>query len=225
MPEEKECVDDITLNLVQPKNILVTLKRKRPENISNIKQVYNSQYQTNKALRGGRIKMQQLLKMLDNNSYVSRYRTCEDEVTVRDIFWTHPDSIKLFNMFPNVLILDSTERKDESVTWALKVCQAMLKDQDEMPKEIIINRNTALMNSVEKESVESTILDQVKEKIVCAWIDQVKHLRNTTTNRVESVHATLKNWLGNSKENLCRDWESVNQIIQNKHDEIKTSFG
>ena len=41
MPEEKECVDDMTLNLVQLKNILATLKRKRPENISNIKQVYN----------------------------------------------------------------------------------------------------------------------------------------------------------------------------------------
>lgn len=30
-PEEKECVADMTLNLVQPKNILATLKRKGPE--------------------------------------------------------------------------------------------------------------------------------------------------------------------------------------------------
>ena len=73
--------------------------------------------------------------------------------------------------------------------------------------------------------VESTILDQVKEKIVCAWTDQVRHLRNTTTNRVEFAHATLKNWLGNSKGDLCRDWDSVNQMIQNQHNEIQTSFG
>ncbi|XP_050891007.1 uncharacterized protein LOC127096489 [Lathyrus oleraceus] len=37
MPEEKECVSDI----VQLKNILATLRRKRPGNISNIKQVYH----------------------------------------------------------------------------------------------------------------------------------------------------------------------------------------
>lgn len=47
--------------------------------------------------------------------------------------------------------------------------------------------------------VESANLNQVKEKIVYAWTDQVRHLRNTTTNQVEFVHATLNNWLGNSK--------------------------
>ncbi|XP_050886362.1 uncharacterized protein LOC127091721 [Lathyrus oleraceus] len=47
--------------------------------------------------------------------------------------------------------------------------------------------------------VESTILDQMKENFFCAWTNNVRHLVNTTTNRVESVHATLKNWLGNSK--------------------------
>lgn len=40
MLEETKYVADMTLNLVQPKNILTTLKRKRPRNISNTKQVY-----------------------------------------------------------------------------------------------------------------------------------------------------------------------------------------
>lgn len=31
MPEDKECVSYMTLNLVQPKNILATLKRKDPK--------------------------------------------------------------------------------------------------------------------------------------------------------------------------------------------------
>ena len=73
--------------------------------------------------------------------------------------------------------------------------------------------------------VESTILDQVKEKIACAWTDNVRHLGNTTTNRVESAHATLKNWLGNSKGDLCRDWDSVNLMIKNQHNEIQITFG
>ncbi|XP_050876712.1 uncharacterized protein LOC127080436 [Lathyrus oleraceus] len=110
MPEEKECVSDMPLNLVQPKNILVTLKRKRSENISNIKQVYNIRYQNNKALRGDRSEMKQLLKLLDDDNHVSWYRTCEDGVTVRDIFWSHPHSNKLFTMFPTMIIIDSTHK-------------------------------------------------------------------------------------------------------------------
>ena len=51
-PEEKTCISEMTLNLVQPKNILATLKRKEPDNIANIKQVYNIRYLTNKAIRG-----------------------------------------------------------------------------------------------------------------------------------------------------------------------------
>ncbi|XP_050889437.1 uncharacterized protein LOC127094676 [Lathyrus oleraceus] len=81
--KEKECIADMTLNLVQQKSILATLKCKRSENISNIKHVYNIYYQTNKALRGDITEMQQLLKLLDDNNYVFMYRTCEDGVTIR----------------------------------------------------------------------------------------------------------------------------------------------
>lgn len=65
----------------------------------------------------------------------------------------------------------------------------------------------------------------MKEKIVCAWIDKVRHLGNTILNRVKSSHDTLKNWLGNSKGDLCRDWDSMNQMIHNQHNEMNTSFG
>ena len=44
---------------------------------------------------------------MDDNNYVSRYRTYEDGVTIRDIFWIHPHFINLFNKFPTVLIIDS----------------------------------------------------------------------------------------------------------------------
>ena len=337
-PEDKTCISEMTINLVPPKNILATLKRKEPENVSNIRQVYNIRYQTNKAIRGDRSEMQHPLKLLDDNSYVSRYRTYDDGVTVRDIFWTHPDSIKLFNTFSTVLILDSTYKtnkyrlplfemvgvtstdktfavgfafleceKENNFTWALEVCRSLLKKHVEMPQAIVTDRDTALMNAVAKvfpssnallcryhitknvrsrvkpavgtelveledgklvkagvivekimdawnriinsstkelyadsviqfrkvcekypsllKYVESTILDQVKEKIVCAWTDNVRHLGNTTTNRVESAHASLKNWLGNSKGDLCRDWDSVNLMIKNQHNEIQTTFG
>ncbi|XP_058776823.1 uncharacterized protein LOC131651173 [Vicia villosa] len=73
--------------------------------------------------------------------------------------------------------------------------------------------------------IKSTILDKVKEKFVCAWTDKVRHLGNTTTNRVESAHATLKNWLCDSKGDLCKAWDTINHMISNQHNEIQTSFG
>ncbi|XP_050896345.1 uncharacterized protein LOC127103101 [Lathyrus oleraceus] len=72
MPKEKECFADMTLNLVQPKNMLATLKRKRSRIISNIKQVHNILYLTSKVLMGDKTEMQQLLKLLYDYSYVSR---------------------------------------------------------------------------------------------------------------------------------------------------------
>lgn len=41
--------------------------------------------------------------------------------------------------------------------------------------------------------VESTILDHVKEKIVCAWTNQVRRFENSTTNINKYTHVTLKN--------------------------------
>ncbi|CAK8543126.1 unnamed protein product [Lathyrus sativus] len=169
----------MTLNLVQPKNILATLKQKEPDNISNIRQVDKIRYRTNKVIMGDRSEMQQLLKLFDDNSYVFRYKTCDDGVMVRDIFWTHPDSIKLFNTFSTMLILDSTYKtnsyrlplfemvsvtstektyaigfafleceKKDNFTWALEMCRSLLKDQVEIPKVIVTDRDTALMNVV-----------------------------------------------------------------------------
>ncbi|CAK8570687.1 unnamed protein product [Lathyrus sativus] len=57
--------------------------------------------------------MHQLLKLLDDNSCVYRYKTCDDGVTIRDIFYTHPNSIKLFITFSTMLILDSTYKTNK----------------------------------------------------------------------------------------------------------------
>lgn len=40
--EENKLVSNMTLNMIQPKNLLSTLKRKRLENVSNNMQVYKA---------------------------------------------------------------------------------------------------------------------------------------------------------------------------------------
>ncbi|XP_050908713.1 uncharacterized protein LOC127122416 [Lathyrus oleraceus] len=179
MPEEKKYVADMTLNLVQPKNKLATLKWKRPGNISNIKQVYNIRYQTNKALRGDRTKMQQLLKLLNDISYCIGTERARMELLLPLLEMVGVTSTK--NTYSVGFSYFECEKED-NFTWVLEVCRTLLKDQGEMPKVIVTDHDTVLMKSAAK----------VKEKIICAWTDNVRHLGNTTTNRVEFAHATLK---------------------------------
>jgi len=47
------------------------------------------------------------LKSLVDNGYVFHFRKYRDYDVVSDIFWAHLDSIKLFNTFSTVLVLDS----------------------------------------------------------------------------------------------------------------------
>ncbi|XP_058748401.1 protein FAR1-RELATED SEQUENCE 5-like [Vicia villosa] len=111
--EEKEIISEISIIKFVPRNILADLKRKRPQSISNIRQIYNEQYQRNMANKSLRFKMQQFLKFLDDNHYVLRYKVCENKVSVHDIFWAHSESIKLFNTFPSVHIIDSTYKTNK----------------------------------------------------------------------------------------------------------------
>lgn len=104
--EEKKIVSDMSLIRVAPKNIVADLKQKRPESVLNIKQIYNARYRSNMVTKGLRSEIQQVLKLLDDNHYVYMYIVCEAKVIVHDIFWTHPESFKLFNTFFIVLIID-----------------------------------------------------------------------------------------------------------------------
>ncbi|KAH1254119.1 hypothetical protein GmHk_04G010624 [Glycine max] len=55
-------------------------------------------------------------------------------------------------------------------------------------------------------------------------MNKVMHLRNTTTNKVESAHWALKKVLQNSLGDLCSVWDAMNNIITLQHTEIKASL-
>ncbi|XP_058768633.1 protein FAR-RED ELONGATED HYPOCOTYL 3-like [Vicia villosa] len=111
--EEKDVILELSIIKVAPRNILADLKRKRPDSVSNIKQVYNERYNLKVEKMGPRSEMQHLLKLLGDNQYLSSFKTCEDKFTVRDIFWNHLESIKLFNTFPTALKIDSTYKTNK----------------------------------------------------------------------------------------------------------------
>ncbi|XP_073222501.1 uncharacterized protein [Cicer arietinum] len=63
-----------------------------------------------------------------------------------------------------------------------------------------------------------------KERFVEAWTNKVMHFGNTTTQRVESAHWSLKMILQDSIDDICSVWETINKMIALQHNEIIASF-
>lgn len=106
--DDKKIVLDLTKSKMLPRNILINLKNKRPHRMTNIKQVYNERQQIWKANRGDKKSLQYLISKLEEHNYTYFSRTQSESTTIEDIFWDHPTSVKLFNNFPTVLVMNST---------------------------------------------------------------------------------------------------------------------
>jgi len=76
--------------------------------MTNIKQVYNERQQIWKANRGDKKPLQYLIWKLEEYKYTYFSRTQSESTTIENIFWAHPTSVKLFNNFPTILVMDST---------------------------------------------------------------------------------------------------------------------
>ena len=57
--------------------------------------------------------MQHLLELLEHNKYVYWYRKVDGSDFIRDIFWSHLDSIKLHGTLHIVLLIDSTYKTNK----------------------------------------------------------------------------------------------------------------
>jgi len=76
--------------------------------VTTIKQLYNARYTYKRSVRGSRTELQQLMMLLERDQYIHWSRCYQDSEVVSDVFWTHPDSVKLLNAFSIVLLMDST---------------------------------------------------------------------------------------------------------------------
>ncbi|XP_050217461.2 uncharacterized protein LOC126669499 [Mercurialis annua] len=71
--------------------------------------------------------------------------------------------------------------------------------------------------------IEGTWLGH-REKFVSCWTDLVLHFGNTTTCRVESAHAQLKQWLNSSTGALDTVWTKVDKVIQSQLIDIRKTL-
>jgi len=175
--DDKKIVRDLTKSKMLPRNILINLKNKRPHCMTNIKKVYNERQQIWKANRGDNKPLQYLISKLEEHSYTYFSRTQSESNKIEDIFWAHRTSVKLFNNFPTVLVIDSTYKtnmykmpmfevvgvtstdltysvgfgfeKEENFIWVLKMLRKLLTSKMNMPKVIVTDRDMSLMKAVE----------------------------------------------------------------------------
>jgi len=105
--DEKTIIADMTKSMVKPRNILLTLKEHNVNSCTTIKQIYNARSAYRSSIRGSDTEMQHLMKLLERDQYI-HWHILKDEDVVRDIFWCHPDAVKLCNVCNLVFLIDST---------------------------------------------------------------------------------------------------------------------
>ena len=118
--EEKIIVADMTKSMVKPRNILLTLKEHMDNSYTTIKQIYNAINVYCSSVRGSNTEMQQLMKLLEWDQYIHWHRL-KDEDVVCDIFWSHPDAVKLTNACNLVFLIDNTYKTNRHMSPLLDI--------------------------------------------------------------------------------------------------------
>ena len=105
--DEKTIIADMARSMVKPRNILLTLKEHNANSYTTIKQIYNARSAYRSSIRGSDTEMKHQMKLLEGDQYIHWHRL-KDEDVVRDIFWCHPDAVKLCNACNLMFLIDST---------------------------------------------------------------------------------------------------------------------
>ncbi|KAH1233431.1 Protein FAR1-RELATED SEQUENCE 5 [Glycine max] len=173
--EEKKIIADMTKSMVKPKNILLTLKEHNADSCTTIKQIYNARSAYRSSIRGADTEMQHLMKLLERDQYIHWHRL-KDEVVVRDLFWCHPDAVKLCNACHLVFFIDSTYKTNRyrlplldfvgvtptamtfSTGFAYLEAERVNNIKRSPPFVIVTDRDLALMNAVKTVFPEFTNL-------------------------------------------------------------------
>ncbi|KAH1225008.1 Protein FAR1-RELATED SEQUENCE 5 [Glycine max] len=163
--DDKIIVVDMTKSMVKPRNILLMLKEHNANSYAIIKQIYNARNAYRSSIRGSNIEVQQLMKLLE-------WDQLKDEDVVHDIFWSHPNAVKLTNAYNLVFLIDNTYKTNRYKLLLLDIVGVTptgmtfstafayleeerlnnviwaLQRHDALPRVIVTDRDLALMNAV-----------------------------------------------------------------------------
>lgn len=74
------------------------------------------------------------------------------------------------------------------------------------------------------EYMKNNWLDPYREKFVAAWTNRTLNFHQTTTNRVEGMHALLKSDLPSHRNSLAKIVRFVNHMVEKQYTEIRRDF-
>ncbi|XP_028201756.1 protein FAR1-RELATED SEQUENCE 6-like, partial [Glycine soja] len=222
---EKTLIADMTKSMVKPRNILLTLKEHNANSCTTIKQIYNARSAFRSSIRGSDLEMQHLMKLIERDQYIYWHRI-KDEDVVRDIFWCHPDSVKLVNACNLVILIDITYKTN-------RYRLPLLDFVGMTPTGMTFFAGFAY---VEGERVNNLVWALQRFRGLFLKRDALSGVIGSLTDcpseqqfdeclkKVESAHSSLKRLLQNSIGDLCSVWDVVNNMITLQHTQIKASF-
>ncbi|KAK8930957.1 hypothetical protein KSP39_PZI016357 [Platanthera zijinensis] len=93
---------------VKPRKILSALKKRNPENTTTIRTIYNEKAKLYRNQLDGGTPIQYLFKCISDSGYISFNQVHPETNQLDRIFFAHPTSVRLSNMFSNVFLIDCT---------------------------------------------------------------------------------------------------------------------
>eukprot|EP00256_Glycine_max_P049939 XP_006605093.2 uncharacterized protein LOC100792341 [Glycine max] len=246
--DEKNIIADMTKLNVKLRNILLMLKEHNSSSCTTIKQIYNARSAYRSSIRGDDSEMQHLMRLLECDQYIHWHRL-KDEDVARDLFWCHPDAVKLCNACHLVFFIDSTYKKNRHRLSLLDIVGVTPTGMTfSAGFAYLEDRDLALMNAVKvvfpecknllcrfhiDKNVKAKCKSLVGQKnawdyVMDSWGNLVdcpseqefpEHLQ-----RVEYAHWSLKRILQNSVGDLCSIWDAMNNMMALQHTEIRASF-
>ncbi|GAU32028.1 hypothetical protein TSUD_147240 [Trifolium subterraneum] len=246
-PEEKVLLDEMTKNLVAPRNIMSTLKDRDPENKMSAKQVYNARYRSVRLFNSF-----PTVVLMDLTYKTNKYNMPLFEI----VGFTSTERTY------NVGFAWLTNEKEDNFIWALDQLRSLVRNEGSLPKVILTDRDTALMNVVAQVfptsaalvcrfHVEKNVSTKIKELVKVRHGEDVqaaivwenvenafKHLLTSATidvygDRLMEFRELCKKWprflryieetvLDTDKE---KGWEAIHQMLGIQFTEVQTQFG
>ncbi|XP_014500488.1 PKS-NRPS hybrid synthetase CHGG_01239-like [Vigna radiata var. radiata] len=227
---EKSLLVDMTKSKVTPANILLTLKQNNDRNVTTINQIYNARQAYKRSLRGSRTELQQLMMLLNRDKYIHWSRCIDDSKVITDVFWTHPDAVKLLNSFNVVFMMDSTYKTNKYRLPLLEIvgmtCTGLTFSAT---FSFLFTKRQSNFTWASEKLKGLFITSEGSPKVIVtdrdlALMNAIANVFPESYQMVEFAHASLKKILSNSMGDLCSCWDSIHNFVTIQHNKIKTSF-
>ncbi|KAF8388613.1 hypothetical protein HHK36_027290 [Tetracentron sinense] len=220
--EQKKILKDMSRVGIKPRDVLRTIKKKDPINVTTIRTIYNARAAIRLEELGGKTPIQHLFKCLNDLGYVTFHRMDEKNKNLTDLFFSHPTSVKLSRAFPNVFLLDCTYKTNRFRLPLLSIVGVTSTDRTFFSAFAFLSSETEVSYTWALESFKSVLNPKSLPLVLVtdrelALINAIKTVFPTSKNLLCLWHIS-KNVLANCKkcfneeeifDKFMQDWNAL----------------